>query len=398
MKQAHRHFIYLNESADGDSGGASGGDAGEKSFSTIAAAVAEMDRREQERKAARKAEKAEKAEAIKAESVKTDDDDIDPDEPEAEPKKKPEAKKPKAKEPEPDPEEDSDDEEQEEPDDSEEDDEPEPKQRDKRKQVATDEADSDDADDSLDEIEYEGKKHRVPKELKDAFMRNADYTQKTQQVAEARKTVESSWREAQQTAQQLAQAQQALTQFAQSVVGSPPDLSLAQQDPQSYLVQKGLYEQRMAQMSQLFEQGHQITQQQQMLQQRAHAEFLREQGEKMLQAMPELRSEKSRAEFRSAAVELGSKYGFSADEVAGIADHRMLLVLRDLAQAQKAAARSTQATASVKSKLANVAPKSAKPGVSGDPANLRDGEAKREFMKSGRTMRDVERYLSRTER
>lgn len=39
------------------------------------------------------------------------------------------------------------------------------------------------------EIEYDGKKVAVPKELKDAFLRQADYTTKTQQVAEERRRV-----------------------------------------------------------------------------------------------------------------------------------------------------------------------------------------------------------------
>lgn len=40
------------------------------------------------------------------------------------------------------------------------------------------------------EIEYEGKQYKVPKELKDAFLRNADYTRKTQEVAATRREVE----------------------------------------------------------------------------------------------------------------------------------------------------------------------------------------------------------------
>ena len=42
-----------------------------------------------------------------------------------------------------------------------------------------------------DEIEYEGKKYKVAKELKDAFLRNADYTRKTQEVAEQRRQIEA---------------------------------------------------------------------------------------------------------------------------------------------------------------------------------------------------------------
>ena len=40
------------------------------------------------------------------------------------------------------------------------------------------------------EIEYEGKAYKVPKEIKDALLRQKDYTVKTQEVAEQRKAVE----------------------------------------------------------------------------------------------------------------------------------------------------------------------------------------------------------------
>lgn len=43
----------------------------------------------------------------------------------------------------------------------------------------------------FEEIEWEdGKRHKVPKELKDAFMKNADYTTKTQELAKQRRALE----------------------------------------------------------------------------------------------------------------------------------------------------------------------------------------------------------------
>lgn len=45
-------------------------------------------------------------------------------------------------------------------------------------------------DDDSEEVEHEGKKFRIPKELKSALMMQADYTRKTQEVAEMRRAVE----------------------------------------------------------------------------------------------------------------------------------------------------------------------------------------------------------------
>lgn len=58
-----------------------------------------------------------------------------------------------------------------------------------------DPADAGDADDSdaadYDEIELDGVRHRVPRALKGAFMMQADYTRKTQEVAELRRAIEN---------------------------------------------------------------------------------------------------------------------------------------------------------------------------------------------------------------
>ncbi|MTJ81741.1 MAG: hypothetical protein F8N37_12085 [Telmatospirillum sp.] len=45
-------------------------------------------------------------------------------------------------------------------------------------------------EDDTEEVDYEGSKYRVPKALKDAFLRQSDYTQKTQAVAAQRKALE----------------------------------------------------------------------------------------------------------------------------------------------------------------------------------------------------------------
>lgn len=45
-------------------------------------------------------------------------------------------------------------------------------------------------DDEKEEVEFEGKKFKVDKEIKDALLRQADYTKKTQEVAEQRRQIE----------------------------------------------------------------------------------------------------------------------------------------------------------------------------------------------------------------
>ena len=77
--------------------------------------------------------------------------------------------------------------------------------------VTEDQPEADDADDS-EEIEYEGEKYKVPKSLKDAFLRQSDYTRKTQEVAEQRKEFE---RQRDQFQQQAAMQRQHIEDFSQ---------------------------------------------------------------------------------------------------------------------------------------------------------------------------------------
>lgn len=67
---------------------------------------------------------------------------------------------------------------------------------------ADDQADAD--DDDLEDVEWEGKKARVPAEIKAALMRQDDYTRKTQAVADERKALEA---KAQTVAQQAEEAE-----------------------------------------------------------------------------------------------------------------------------------------------------------------------------------------------
>lgn len=271
--------------------------------------------------------------------------------------------------------------------------------------VATDDEDIDDGPD-LTTVSIDGKELEIPKGTPKALVERvqalasdlkADYTRKTQEVAQERHTVQAAWAQAQQTAQQLQQAQAALLQFAGNALGEPPDLSLAQADPQAYLVQRGLFEQRQAQLQHLIQQGQAITAQQQAMQEQQRAERLSKGMGELLTHMPELKDPNKRAEFGRVAADVGAQYGFSQAEIAAIEDPRMILALRDLAKAKQALKTREDATKTVKSKLANVPPKTVKPRASAGQQGSRTAEAKAQFLRSGRSQKDLMRFLRATE-
>lgn len=57
-------------------------------------------------------------------------------------------------------------------------------------QAETEGAEDGQPEDDTEEVDWDGAKYRVPKPLKDALLRQADYTRKTQELADQRRTVE----------------------------------------------------------------------------------------------------------------------------------------------------------------------------------------------------------------
>jgi hypothetical protein len=184
------------------------------------------------------------------------------------------------------------------------------------------------------EIDYEGEKFRVPPKLKDAFLRMADYTQKTQEVAESRKTVEgerAAFEQERQLATQSYQRQQANLQAYANLsaldgkleqYGSVNWQAWSDQDPVE--AQKAFFEynQSKDQRSQLAQ--YIYTQEQQAQQQEAQTAMqMAERGKEVLsREIPNWSPETAKG-LRSTGAELG----FKDAELAQILDPRHVKTL-----------------------------------------------------------------------
>lgn len=362
-----------------------GDDAG--TFDTVAAAVAELERREQSRKAERKT----KAEAP------SDDDKSDPAEDEDPRKVQKYKPEPKEKAPKKEPEPKAEDESEEDDDEPDEDDEVTPDDEDdepeepKRKQAKPPLDDSE-------EVEHEGKTYRVPKDLKDSFLRHSDYTRKTQELAQERQVVHQTYAQANESIQQVQTAQQTLMQFAQAMVGEPPPLELAQDNPGEYLRQRTLHEQRQQALTQIAEQGQTVSREQQRLAETQKVERLKQQEAVMVQHAPELRTPQGRQQFANVAGQYLQNFGFSPDDALAIDDARTVLLVRRLLILEHQAAQRAKTEGDVSKKLANVPSKTLKPGAAGADQGRSNQDAKRKFERSPRSMKDVEAYLKATSR
>ena len=252
-------------------------------------------------------------------------------------------------------------------------------------------------------IEFGGKSYDLPEGTPESLAQGveklaksiqADYTQKTQAVAEEKRLVDAAKQQTAAASSQLQQTQQALAFMAQNLIGSEPDIALAHQDPATFLVLQSQYKQRVDQFNALQQHGQALSQQQQEKQAQAQAEYRERESQALFKAMPDLAKAEKFSEFRAQALEAGNRYGFTANEIAAVSDHRMILALRDLAKFQ----RQEKQGGDLKTKLANTPPKVAKPGSASTqtPASARHQDAMRAFKKSGGSDRALREYLART--
>lgn len=192
------------------------------------------------------------------------------------------------------------------------------------------------------EVEYGGKKYKVPTELKDALLRQDDYTRKTQALAEQRKEVEA-------TIQRLNEVNQAEVQaiarlgMIEGRLAEYNDVdwdAWDQSDPAS--ANKARWELMQLQQARGDAVGdiQNARNQAQFAAQQEAAKRL-EQGQRVLhERIPGWGQEKAVTLLTE-----GSKaYDFSAEELQGIDDPRMIMVLNDALEYR----RQKQAAATVK--------------------------------------------------
>lgn len=178
-------------------------------------------------------------------------------------------------------------------------------------------------------VELDGKPVAVPlEELGKGYLRTADYTRKTQALAEERRSFEAVRESVTKERQQYQQLIPALVQSLNQSMPQPPDKALLQTDPTEYLRQDAAYREHatvlaaaQAEHSRL--QQTQFQEQQQSLQ----ARLVEERG-KLLDAIPEWRDEGKRKEGMGKLLDYAKKLGFSDEELNQAYDHRAIVAMQ----------------------------------------------------------------------
>ena len=251
---------------------------------------------------------------------------------------------------------------------------------------------TEDTTEGFEEIELEGEKFQVPAKLKDAFLRQQDYTKKTQEVAEQRRQVEAE----RAFIQQRAQLQGAAFEKAVEVQGLAKQLDqyaqidwaqLAEQDPAQALKLN-------IARQQLQEQHMKASYEMQHLQAQEHQALTAKQQEMLAKGQEELAREIKGwgPDVARKLVDTGKSYGFAEQELSGITDPRHIKVLHDAHQwreLQKSKAQITKKVATAKPMKA-IAGRTAQ--TNQQAAHIQDAKAR--LKKTGKAA-DAEAYLER---
>ena len=225
-------------------------------------------------------------------------------------------------------------------------------------------------------------------ELKSGYLRQQDYTHKTQALAEERKQAETA------VAQQFQQAQQ-LTRDQAKLMQLREDLSAYQKADWN-----ALYEQNPVEAGRLQAQWRQTEAQARELAaglQSAAQQSSQAQAQRLQQATQQAMEALQReipgfgAETIKAARETALAHGFSEAELAGITDARTFKVLHEAAQWRALQAKKP----AVQNKVAAAPPKATKPGSATQPSTRKEAAFKQ--MQSRRDVNSLAAFIAASE-
>ena len=222
-------------------------------------------------------------------------------------------------------------------------------------------ADEPEEDDS-EEVEIEGKSYKVPKELKDMVLMHKDYTQKTQAVAEQRRVFEERAQNLEQRERVMSQTfekavefrevQNRLTQYEQI-----DWQGLAEQDPVQATKLNLAYQQLQREAQAKYGALQQANAQVEQLTQQQRQQMLAEAEKDLKARLPDFGPQVAEKIVRSAK----DNYGFTAQELEGLADARHVHVLHDAMQWRALQAAKPKAMRAVADAPKAIKPQAAQP-------------------------------------
>ena len=198
-------------------------------------------------------------------------------------------------------------------------------------------------------------------DLVKSYQLGADYTKKTQEIAEQRRAIEAeraATEESRQLRDAYAQRLQAIEQFLAQQQSEDDLEMLKETDPIGYAVRVAELSQKEKQLTAVRAEQQRIAQQQQAEYQQNLQKFVQNEMAKLSQALPDFADADKAQAIRSDLRKFANGIGYSDEELSQVYDSRHVQVLYKAMQYDKLMQSKPQIT-----KKVNEAPKMLKPGV-----------------------------------
>ena len=233
-----------------------------------------------------------------------------------------------------------------------------------------------------------GQKVKVPSTLKDAFLRQADYTRKTQDVAKERAAAQQERQAIQQILKQAQQAPDFIAGLRQidSQLAQFQGVNwqrLYQTDRQQYLELRQAANELQQTRQNMIGQANAFQQQVQALEQQEREKHLRIAYQEVLKAIPDFGPE-----HQKALVEVATSWGIKPEEAEQISDPRFVVGLHEL-KTLRAKVAEYEAKEAAAAKQVRTAPRMVKPQVAEDPAVKTERNAALDRLKKSKSDDDA---------
>jgi hypothetical protein len=153
-------------------------------------------------------------------------------------------------------------------------------------------------------------------ELRNGYLRQADYSRKTQELANRRQALEAD-------VARLEGIQQQFIDHLTSLIPPAPDLALAARDPNGYVRQKAAFDAAIAKVQELVALGEQPKAIRSQMSEADQKERLAAEYQMLLQKFPQAGTEHGRQKFLASVREAAVELGFSEEDINSATDHRM---------------------------------------------------------------------------
>jgi hypothetical protein len=194
----------------------------------------------------------------------------------------------------------------------------------------------------------DGSEHTL-EEIEKGFLRQQDYTRKTQEVAGYKRQLEEAAQRFKRQDEQVKEFADWAKKVVEKRAPKPPDPSKINTDPIGYLQEKEAFEGAVHEWRQLEAMRQTVDQRLQASEGAKTQEQLTQETKALVERMPALATPEGWRNFKAEATEISGKhFGFAPEEIEGIADHRYVYVLHKAMQMVKLEAKQMEAVRAAK--------------------------------------------------